>query len=276
MKLELDGNSIHVATGGRRHVEGRPFVVFLHGSGNSHLTWVSQSRALAYDGYNVIAADMPGHNLSGGEPIEGVGAQAEFVLRLFDALDCPAAVLVGHSQGGLIALEIARTAPARVTGIVFIATAAAIPVNPGLIEMAEKTQPKAIEAMTDWGHGPAAHRHDNTWPGASHIFYGIEVMEQNAPMALARDLKACSAYQDGLEIAAALDRPTLCIFADKDRMTPLKAGRALAEALPDNELHILAGAGHMLPLERPREVTALLRGFLKRVNARHAASLTEG
>lgn len=264
MKVQLNKAEIHVGTGGREHVAGKPFVIFLHGAGNCHLTWVSQSRALAYDGYNIIAPDMPGHNLSGGEPLAGIEAQADWYLQLMDALSCEKAVLVGHSQGGLIALEIAAKAPERVTGIGFIATANAIPVNDALIGMAETKQHKAIAAMTAWGHGPEAHMHENTWPGASNITYGLEVMELNAETALATDLKSCAEFESGLEKAAGVKCPTICIFAEKDKMTPVKFGKALAGALPDNELHVLPGVGHMLPVERPREVNALLRGFLNK------------
>jgi pimeloyl-ACP methyl ester carboxylesterase len=267
MKVSINRNEVHVASGGRAHVKGQPFVVFLHGAGNSHLTWVSQTRAIAFDGYNVIAPDMPGHNLSAGDPIGGIEAQADWFVELLKALDCKNAVLVGHSQGGLIALEIAARAPELVGGIVFVATAAAIPVNDMLIDMAVNMQDKAISSMTSWGLGPASLMHDNTWPGASNVFYGLEVMELNGEAALARDLRACADYDKGLERAAELKVPSLCIFAEKDRMTPLKFGKALAKALPDNELQVIAGSGHTLPHEKPREVTALLRRFLNRVFA---------
>lgn len=106
--------------------------------------------------------------------------------------------------------------------------------------------------------------HENTWPGASNITYGLEVMELNAETALATDLKSCAEFESGLEKAAGVKCPTICIFAEKDKMTPVKFGKALAGALPDNELHVLPGVGHMLPVERPREVNALLRGFLNK------------
>jgi len=265
MKIRIGDDEIHVATGGREHKAGLPYVVFLHGAGNSHLTWVSQTRAIAYDDYNVVAPDMPGHNLSSGEPIEGIEAQADWYIKLLGALKCDKAVLVGHSQGGLIALETASRAPDMVSGIVFVASAGAIPVNDMLINMAENKQDKAISSMTSWGLGPHSHMHDNTWPGASNVYYGLEVMELNPDAALPRDLKACAAYDKGLEKAAGLKVPTLCIFAEKDRMTPLKFGMALANALPQNELHVIADSGHTIPHEKPREVNALLRGFLKRV-----------
>ncbi len=271
MKVTVSGNEVHVATGGRAHVDGRPFLVFLHGAGNCHLTWVSQTRALAYDGYNVIAPDMPGHYLSKGEPISGVEAQADWVIALLREMGCKQAVFAGHSQGGIITLEIARKAPDLVKAIVFVATAASIAVNDKLIDMAENKQFRAIESMTSWGHGPQAHLHDNTWPGASHIFYGLDVMELNQKEALPADLKSCRSYSSGLEVAAKIHCPTLCIFAENDKMTQLRYGKLLAAALPDNEMHILPKAGHMLPNERPREVNELLRRFLGRLDTQKAA-----
>lgn len=262
MKLEVNGATVHASTGGRAHVEGRPWVVFLHGAGFNHLTWVLQTRALAYDGWNVLAPDMPGHNLSAGEPIEGIAAQAKWVLDVMDAAGCERAVVAGHSQGGLIALEMAKAAPERVAGIVFVSTAAAIPVNSALIEMAEKDEERAFASMVSWAHGPEAHLHENTWPGASHVFFGIDTMRLNVRGALAVDLRSCAAYKDGPEAAGSVRCPTLCILAELDRMTPLKNGMALAQALPDNETVVLARSGHTSPTEKPREVNEAIRRFL--------------
>ncbi|GIL00978.1 MAG: alpha/beta hydrolase [Alphaproteobacteria bacterium] len=262
MKLSVNGAIAHASTGGRRHAEGRPWLVFLHGAGANHLAWVLQARALAYDGFNVLAPDLPGHYLSDGAPIEGIAAQARWVLDAMDAAGAAQAVLVGHSQGGLIALEVARAAPQRVRGVVFIGTAAAIPVNPALIETAENDEERAFASMVSWALGPDAHRHDNTWPGASHVNFGIETMRLNRAGTLAADLRSCAAYEGGIEAARGLACPTLCIFARLDRMTPLKNGLALAAALPDNETVIVEGSGHTLPTERPREVNAAIRRFL--------------
>lgn len=264
MKYEIGGVEVHASTGGRAHEADRPWIVFLHGAGFSHLTWALQSRAMAYDGWNVLAPDMPGHGLSAGEPIAGIEAQARWVLDLFDAAGIGAAVVIGHSMGGLIMLELARIAPERVKAMVFIATGAAIPVNPALIETAEQREPVAQRQMVSWAFGPAAHRNDNTWPGASHVHFGLETMARNVGGALALDLKSCAAYADGTEVAAGISRPTLCIFARLDRMTPLKSGLALAEQLGDNETIIVEDCGHSIPTERPREVNRALRDFLAR------------
>lgn len=128
--------------------------------------------------------------------------------------------------------------------------------------MAETKEPKAIAAMMAWGSGAIGHKFDNTVPGASHIGAGTQLMASNPEGALAVDLKSCAAYDGGLAAAAKITCPTLCILAEKDKMTPLKGGMKLAEALSDNNVVVLKGAGHMLPPENPREVNEALRAFL--------------
>ncbi|PCI05433.1 MAG: alpha/beta hydrolase [Hyphomicrobiales bacterium] len=261
MQFEVNGSKVFASIGGHEHVQGQPWVLFLHGAGNCHLTWTQQVRAFAYNGYNVLAPDMPGHDLSEGEPIQGIEAQAKWLVGVMDVLGIDKAHLVGHSQGGIIALEASVLAPSRITSITFVATAAAIPANPALIKMAEENPEKAFNLMVSWGSGTSAHAHANSVPGVSLIDAGLRVMGLNAPNALATDLSSCADYENGVAAAKNLTCPSLCIFAKEDKMTPVRAGRVLAENLPKNELHILEGAGHTLPLEKPQEVNQLIKNF---------------
>jgi len=261
MQFVVNGSKVFASTGGHEHVAGQPWVIFLHGAGNCHLTWTQQVRAFAYNGYNVLAPDMPGHDLSEGAPILGIQSQAKWLIKVLDALEIEKAHLVGHSQGGIIALEVAGLAPSKISSVTFVATAAAIPANPALIEMAEKNPEKAFDLMVSWGSGTSAHAHDNSVPGVSLIDAGIRVMGLNAPDALATDLRSCASYENGVAAAQKLACPSLCIFAKEDKMTPVKAGRVLADNLGSNELHILDGVGHTLPLEKPQELNRLIKNF---------------
>lgn len=262
MKLSIDGNEIHAATGGRAHMAGRRWIVFLHGSGYSHLTWVLQTRALAYDGWNVLAPDLPGHGLSQGEPPASVEEMAAFALAVMDAAGADKALLAGHSMGGLIALEIARIAPQRVEALVLIGTAAEIPVNPKLVETAVTKPDEAIAAMNAWGYGPGAHVTQNTWPGANHIAFGMAMMHEGKRNALAEGLKACAGYKHGAEAAAGFKGRALCIVAEFDRMTPNRNGLALAAMLAGARTVFVKGSGHSMHTEAPREVNEALRAFL--------------
>ena len=262
MRFEVNGKAVYASTGGRDHQEGAPWLIFLHGAGSSHLVWSQQSRSFAYGGYNVLAIDFPGHNLSSGEPLENVEAQADWLIDVMGQLNIDKVSLVGHSQGGLVALSLASKAPEKVEKIVFVATAAAIPVNDMLISAAETKQHRAKSSMTAWGLGPEAHHYDNTVPGFSHIGGGLRTMDLNVEEALPIDLKACNAFENGLEMASALQCPTMTVLAGKDKMTPLKFGMKLAEALPNNQLHVLKHSGHTIPLECAHELNAFMREFL--------------
>ena len=129
--------------------------------------------------------------------------------------------LIGHSQGFLIALEATPYLQNKVKSISAIGTAAAIPVNPALIETAEKSSAQAASMMLQWGFGQAAHMGISAVPGMQPIGIGNEIMSSNP---LAQDLIACNNYQRGRERTQALDVPALVQLAQQDKMTPLKQG----------------------------------------------------
>ena len=262
MKLQLDNHNVHLATGGRAHIAGAPSVLFLHGSGQSHLTWVLQTRYFAYDGYNIIAPDFPGHGLSGGAPLTTIEQMADWAARLLQALGIDSAAVVGHSQGCLVGLEMASRHAGCVDRLCLIAGAAAIPVNDYLVTSSADRLDAAITMMTGWGHGQTAHLHDNTQPGFSHLGFGRALMAGNPAEALHADLLACNAYDRGAEAAASVTQPCHLILAGADKMTPVKQGRKLAGLIPHAQLTEIAGAGHMLPSEHPEAVNAPLARFL--------------
>ena len=264
MKHELHGDTIHIATGGLNFDATKPVLVFIHGSGQSHLTWVLQTRYFAHRGFSVLAPDLPGHGLSGGTPLASIETMADWINDLLDSLGAQTATLIGHSQGVLVALEGARRHPHRVSALGLIAGAMAIPVNDALIEMSQSAPAKAFRMMTSWGHGPGAHKFDNTQPGHAFLGYGRQVMAQNDDAALHADLVACNSYGEGETAAAALAQPTLCLIAGKDKMTPAKFGRKMAASISGAELQIFDRAGHFLPAEYPIEVNDALAAFLAR------------
>ena len=78
------------------------------------------------------------------------------------------------------------------------------------------------------------------------------------PGVLFNDLSACNAYQNALAAAAKITVPATLILGERDMMTPARAGKALAAALPKARTVVLPGAGHMMMVERPDELLAAL------------------
>lgn len=264
MKIVVRGKDVFVSTGGREFDPKQNVLMFIHGSGQSHLSFMLQGRFFANRGWAVIVADMPAHGLSEGVALTTIEDMADWHAELMDEFGVKSANIIGHSQGGLIALELARRHAEKVKGLSQVATALAIPVNDMLLSMAENKEAAAIAAMTDWGHGVDGHMHEHTMPGQNHMNYGRQLMAANESGALFADLTACANYTGGPEAAAETDCPCQCILGQKDKMTPMKAGLQMAQALNVDDTTVVVGAGHMLPSERPFEVNKALRPFFDR------------
>ena len=261
MRTQVNGIETFISTGGRPFDPKGKVLLFIHGSGQSHLSFVLQGRFFANRGWQVLAPDMPGHYLSHGDPLTSIEAMADWHADLLTTLGVDSAIIIGHSQGGLVSLEMGRRHPDRVEKIVILASALAIPVNDMLLDMAANKESKAIASMVSWSHDQDAHRFDHTMPGQSHLDYGLEVMAQNNNGVLWTDLNACNNYTAGEDAAKAITCPMLCILAAKDKMVPAKFGKKLAEHVSDSTCNVIADAGHFVQSEKSVETNALMRPF---------------
>ena len=107
MKFKVNGAEVYASTGGRPFDKNKPLIIFVHGSGLTHMTWVLQTRYFAFHGYSVLALDMPGHGLSGGESLKSIEEMADWVSDVIESVGFKEASLVGHSQGCLVTMECA-------------------------------------------------------------------------------------------------------------------------------------------------------------------------
>ena len=263
MHFVVDGVKIFAGTGGRALDPALPLVVFLHGAGLDHTVWALLARWFAHRGHAVLAPDLPAHGRSEGEPLESIGAMADFTAALITTAGARNATIVGHSMGSLVAIETAVRHPESVAALGLIAAAAAMPVSPDLLEAAQANDPAAVDMVSIWGYGVAAGIGGSLAPGAWMLGAGRRLLERARPGVLFKDLFACNAYRDGLASAAKVAVPATLVLGERDLMTPAKAGRELAAALSDARVVMLKGAGHMLMSERPDEVLEALREFAK-------------
>ena len=260
MILTVDAQPVFAATGGRPFDPALPAVVFLHGAGMDHCVWAMQTRWFAHHGRSVLAVDLPGHGRSGGAPLRDIAAMADWTVRLLDAAGIADAALVGHSMGGLIALDAAARFPERVRAIGLVATAGVVPVSADLLGAAEANQQRALDMVAIWSHGARAGLGGSPVPGLWMMGDGLRLLERAAPGVLHADLAACNAYADGLARAADIRCPAVLALGEKDLMTPAKAGRALGAAIPGARTVVVPRAGHMLMVETPDAVLDALRG----------------
>lgn len=258
MLIEVAGAPAFAATGGVDLAAERPTTVLIHGAGLDHSVWALHSRWLAHRGRNVLAVDLPGHGKSAGAPLTSIGAMADWIVALLDALDVPAATLVGHSMGSLVALDTAWRYPLQVRGLALIGATQAMPVHPDLLAAAAANSHDAIEMLSRWGHGFGAALGGSRAPGVWITGSAERVLERAAPGVLSADLIACNSWGDGVTATAAIACPTIIVQGSRDAMTPLRAAKALASPIKGAKLTVLHGAAHMLMAERPDDVLAAL------------------
>lgn len=121
--VTLDGRRVRYAD----HGEG-PAIVLLHGLGGSWQTWLKNIPALACE-HRVIAVDLPGFGASQMLPAPAdMATHAQVVAALLDELGIASATLVGHSMGGLVALQLVEARPDLVERLV-MANAGGIPLG---------------------------------------------------------------------------------------------------------------------------------------------------
>ena len=260
MQLTVNGIDTFVATGGREFDNSLPAIVLLHGAGFDHTTWALHSRWFAHHGFGVLAPDLPGHGRSGGALLPTIADMADWTAALLDAAGAPKARLVGHSMGSLVALETAARHSAKVSALSLIGTAATMTVGPDLLKAAEANDHAAVDMVSIWGLGFQAGLGGSLAPGLWMHTGAQRVLERCRPGVLFNDLSACNAYQGALAAAAGITVPAMLVLGERDMMTPARAGKALAAALPNSRTIVLPGAGHMMMTERPDEVLAALQG----------------
>ena len=254
--MKLASGTLWVHTGGVELDRSRPAVILVHAAGMDHTVWRYQSRALAGAGCTVAAVDLPAHGRSGGDPCKSIEEMAAVVAEMASGLELQPAVVGGHSLGALVALQLAAAHPELVRSLVLLGASGEMRVHPDLLAAADADDHLAAELITAWSF-PAMAVGGEPQPGSWEVGATLRLLERSRPGVLAADLHACHDF-DGLAVAERVRCPAKVVIGGQDRMTPPPAGRRLAESLPWATPIELPDAGHMTPLERPREVRNLL------------------
>jgi pimeloyl-ACP methyl ester carboxylesterase len=174
-------------------------------------------------------------------------------------------VLCGASMGGMIALECQRQAPGRVRGLALLGSSA----RPDTPEIAA-LRADAF-AMIDAGrydemiefNVPFCFHADRLAERALTQAY-VDMLLRAGAKQLVRQNIAVAARPDSRPLLRSIACPTLVMCGDADRVTPLEHSREIADAVPGAELVVVERCGHMLTMERPREVNAALARWLDR------------
>ncbi|HEV7727122.1 MAG TPA: alpha/beta hydrolase [Modestobacter sp.] len=283
-------------------------VVFVHGYALSMASWTFQRRDLAAalataNGHRpdarLVFYDQRGHGSSGrGDAdhatIDQLAADLESVLT--NRVPRGPVVLVGHSMGGMTVLSLAQRRPelfgTRVAGVALVSTSggglgdldfglphlltrlrtAVLPVaawtmrrRPAFAERTRRLAKDVVSAAT-WSLSFSSTDVD---PALGRY---VDAMIAGTPVDVIAEFYPAIA---GLDAGGAIEPlrrvPTLVLTGDADKMIPQAHSERIVEQLADAQFVVVPGAGHLVLLERPDEVTAALSALLRRVAAEHGA-----
>jgi pimeloyl-ACP methyl ester carboxylesterase len=234
--------------------DGTPLVL-LHAFPLSSAMWLAQREGLAAR-FRVLTPDLRGF---GGSPLgadePSIDAMADDVAALLDAKSIDRAIIGGLSMGGYVTLAFCRRYPDRVLGSVLADTKAtedAEPARAARIRIAERLESDGnasilLEDLLPRLVGPTTMRH-------RALVYGRVrgLVQSTPPLAAAWAQRAMAARTDSTGALAEFRAPTLVLHGAEDAIISEQDARTMAEALPNAELIVIPGSGHLTAVEQPQ------------------------
>jgi pimeloyl-ACP methyl ester carboxylesterase len=180
-------------------------------------------------------------------------------------------VLIGTSMGGMLALEAARQAPARVQAIALLGSSAR-PDTPQLVQLRTEAiayfeagrMQEVLEVNTMFAF------HPDSGGRRELIDTYLDFVTRAGAAQLVRQNRALMARADLRPTLPALRCPLLVMCGEADLLTPPEHSREIAALVPQARVEIVVGAGHLLTLEQPARVNTLLLRWLATLDPPHA------
>ena len=258
MKFQINNKKIHASDSGQGIDYEKETIVFLHGSGLSHIVWSLTEQFFSNKNFNVLSIDLPGHGNSDGPCLESIENIADWLEEVFNKLKLKNLILVGHSQGCLEILEYINRYKDKIEKAVFVGGSNKMPVHPNLIKLAQNGDSEAVKLMMKWGYEGS-----KKFIGGNPVEKIIQSPRDISEI-LAIDLNACNNYINGEEASKNINCPTMFIFGELDKMVNLEHAKKFANSVKDSNTHVIHGSGHMIMIEKAFEMREKILEFLKK------------
>lgn len=175
----------------------------------------------------------------------------------------PRFALAGLSMGGYVAFEILRRAPERVVRLALIDTSARadLPEQSArrreLIEIARTRGVRFVQkTLLPMLVAPRV-------LADAALVERLQAMADDTGMeGFARQQSAIMGRPDNRPLLGEIRCPTLVVVGSEDQLTPVKVAEEIRDGIAGARLEVIAGAGHLTPIEAPEEVTAVLQRWL--------------
>lgn len=250
MKVKVGGLSVGFEVSGK----GRD-VLLLHGWGSDRRVWAGVAKCLDKD-FRVITPDLPGFGESEHpERVWDLDEYAELTVGITQELGLDRPVVIGHSMGGAVAVKMAVKYPNLLGKLVLVSCS-------GVRE-------KSIKKLIGWGLAKSGkwmlgllglHAVEGVMRGWLYEILGErDYLESGVNQRTF--LKVVK--EDIRRVLPEVKTPTLLIWGEKDKETPLRFGRMMNSLILESRLVVLREAGHFPFVDQQEDFCRVIREFIE-------------
>ena len=255
--VQVAGHRVHYLAEGPA---AGPVVVLVHGLGGHSEQWLNLSAYLVKAGYRVYIPDLPGYGRSE-KPADfsySVHDEAEAVVGFFDALGLKQVDLGGWSMGGGIVQHVAFRHPERVRRLMLFASIGIKQAPTFDVRLFTPSTPAELAQLN-------ALLMPNPPKAPDFVARDLLRISQERAWVIQRALDSMSTGQDATDsLLPQLKMPVLIVWGDKDRIIPLNQGETMHRLVPQSELDVITGCGHLAPVQCSAQIGPKVVEFLKR------------
>ena len=236
-------------------------LVFLHGIGGGKKGFKPTVDYFASLGFRALAWDMPGYGDSPLTAELSFESLADSLTQMLDKANIHKAVLVGHSMGGMVALQAWTHCPEKIEGMVIAASSPAfgqqngdfqqqfvaqrlVPLNAGktMAQVADRLVPSMVapDALPD---GAAL----KDYPAGLALAHSC--MSAVPPDTYRAALQALVKFEQRAALPS-IAVPTLCLAGEHDKTAPPEVLRRMAQKIPNAQYECIPGVGHLMGFEQ--------------------------
>ena len=289
MFIQLKNHKAHVFV--KNEIDSsKKNLIFIAGAGMDHRTISMFNMDSIEVDYNIIAFDLPGHGYTSGPLFKDVESHTNFCIELLEKMDLKDPILMGHSWGGLIVLDLSTKINNKMT----ICMNIAYPFLVGdlLLDYAKGNLDQAVEFLTKYGvyKFPEVEIKSTGFGVKGSGFYGRSKGQIKSPYGTKEvesdpereiklyplkrlfnqtqkeissiDLKSCNTFRLTDEQINSLDNVKY-LFSDKDKLARFNEDNIILKNLEMNKnIFIMNETGHFPFFEDPKQLEKVLRNML--------------
>jgi len=234
-----------------------PPVLILHGWGIGSDAWIKTAEKIAHRGYWIVVPDMPGFGKTPPPPQAwSFNDYIAWIKNFVKTIQLDKFILIGHSFGGALSAKFAAVNPQMTTKLVLCDAAVIRRHRLGYRQKIAQffAKNKQISRKLPLKLYPFLRKVVYRIGGAKDYAMAQGVMVQV--------FKNVSEY-DSLEYCRQIITPTLIIWGDKDKETPLSDANEINKAIAASKLEIIKGAGHKLHRTHPQMLAEKITDFIQ-------------